>query len=107
MDDANSLPNDLTQCHQLLFAAHKQSVELEQQAAEAKQHAAASEQQRLRRRAFRHNLTTGPTVTSKAPSVSHDKTSERERTNSSSPLTLAGRSGPDNWHNRINSLSGS
>ena len=40
MDDANSLPNDLTQCHQLLLAAHKQSVELEQQAAEATQQAA-------------------------------------------------------------------
>ncbi len=40
MDDTNSLPNDLTQCHQLLFAAHKQSVELERQAAEATQQAA-------------------------------------------------------------------
>ena len=39
MDNANSLPNDLAQCHQLLFAAHKQSVELEQQAAEATQQA--------------------------------------------------------------------
>ena len=33
MDNAN----DLTQCHQLLLAAHKQSVELEQQATEATQ----------------------------------------------------------------------
>ena len=40
MDDTNSLPNDLAQCHQLLFAAHKQSVELEQHAAQATQHAA-------------------------------------------------------------------
>jgi transposase len=38
MDD-NSLPNDLTQCHQLLLAAFKQSVQLEQQAADAKQQA--------------------------------------------------------------------
>ena len=45
MDDANFLPNDLTECHQLLLAAHKQSVELEQQAAEATQHASESEQQ--------------------------------------------------------------
>ena len=45
MDNANFLPNDLTQCHQLLLAAHKQSVELEQQATEATQHAAESEQQ--------------------------------------------------------------
>ena len=37
--------NDLTQCHQLLLAAHKQSVELEQQATEATQYAAESEQQ--------------------------------------------------------------
>ncbi len=40
MDNANALPNDLTQCHQLLLAAYKQSVELEQQAAEATQQAA-------------------------------------------------------------------
>ena len=45
MDNANALPNDLTQCHQLLLVAHKQSVELEQQATEATQHAAESEQQ--------------------------------------------------------------
>ena len=38
MDD-NSLPNDLAECHQLLLAAFKQSVQLEQQAAEAKQQA--------------------------------------------------------------------
>ena len=34
MDDTNSLPNDVTQCHQLLMAAYKQSVQLEQQVAE-------------------------------------------------------------------------
>ena len=45
MDDTNSLPNDLTQCHQLLLAAFRQSVQLEQQAAEALQRAAESEQQ--------------------------------------------------------------
>ena len=33
MDD-NSLPNDVTECHRLLLAAFKQSVQLEQQAAE-------------------------------------------------------------------------
>ena len=45
MDDTNSLPNDLTQCHQLLLAAYRQSVQLEQQAAGALQRAAESEQQ--------------------------------------------------------------
>ena len=45
MNAADSLPNDLTKCHQLLLAAHKQSVELEQQAKAAQQRAAASEQQ--------------------------------------------------------------
>ena len=44
MDNANFLPNDLTECHQLLLAAHKQSVELEQQVSEATQHVAESEQ---------------------------------------------------------------
>jgi transposase len=44
MDDTNPLPNDLTQCHQLLLAAYKQSMQLEQQAAEAEQRAATSEQ---------------------------------------------------------------
>ena len=34
MDDANFIPDDLAQCQQLLLAAFKQSVELEQQAAE-------------------------------------------------------------------------
>ncbi len=45
MDDANSLPNDLTRCHQLLFAAHKQSVELEQHATQAERRVSESEQQ--------------------------------------------------------------
>jgi chromosome segregation ATPase len=45
MDDADPLPNDLAECHRLLLAAFKQSVQLEQQAAEAKQRVAASEQQ--------------------------------------------------------------
>ncbi|MCP5120642.1 MAG: IS66 family transposase [bacterium] len=40
MDGANSLPNDLTECHELLLAAYRQSVQLEQQAEEAKQRAA-------------------------------------------------------------------
>jgi len=43
MDDANSLPNDLAQCHQLLFAAHKQSVQLQRQATEAQRHTAQAE----------------------------------------------------------------
>ena len=45
MDGTNSLPNDLTECHQLLVAAYQQSVQLEQQAAEAQRRAVASEQQ--------------------------------------------------------------
>ena len=40
MDDTNSLPNDVTECHHLLLAAFKQSKQLEQQAAEAKQRVA-------------------------------------------------------------------
>ncbi len=43
MDGTNSLPNDLTQCHQLLLAAYKQSVQLEQQTEEAKQQAAQAQ----------------------------------------------------------------
>jgi transposase len=35
MDD-NSLPNDVTECHRLLLAAFKQSVQLEQQVADAR-----------------------------------------------------------------------
>ncbi len=45
MDDTHFLPNDVTECHELLLAAHKQSVELEQQAAEAQRRVAESEQQ--------------------------------------------------------------
>jgi len=51
MDD-NALPNDVTECHRLLLAAFKQSVQLERQVAEAKRdasrverHATQSEQQ--------------------------------------------------------------
>ncbi len=43
MHDANSLPNDVTECHQLLLAAYKQSVALERHAAQATQHAAQAE----------------------------------------------------------------
>ena len=43
MDD-NSLPTDLTECHRLLLAAFKQSVQLEQQVADVKQHATQAEQ---------------------------------------------------------------
>ena len=45
MDGTNSLPNDLTQCHQLLLAAYKQSVQLEQQATQAQRRVAESQQQ--------------------------------------------------------------
>ena len=44
MDDTNSLPNDVTECHRLLLAAYGQSLELEREAAEARQQAAAAEQ---------------------------------------------------------------
>ena len=44
MDD-NSLPDDVKECHRLLLAAFKQSVQLEQQAAEAQRRAVDSEQQ--------------------------------------------------------------
>jgi len=43
MDDTNSLPNDVTECHQLLLAAYQQSVQLEQQAEEALQRAEQAE----------------------------------------------------------------
>jgi transposase len=43
MDDTNSLPNDVTKCHQLLLAAYQQSVQLEQQAEEAQQQAAEAQ----------------------------------------------------------------
>jgi transposase len=44
MDGTNPLPNDLTECHQLLVAAYRQSVQLEQQAAKAQRRVAESEQ---------------------------------------------------------------
>ena len=34
MDNADFLPTDLAECHRLLLAAHKQSVQLEQRVAE-------------------------------------------------------------------------
>jgi len=45
MDDANFLPSDLAECQQLLLAAYRQSLQLEQRAAEAEQRAAESQQQ--------------------------------------------------------------
>jgi transposase len=39
MDDTNFLPQDLTECHQLLLAACQQSMQLEQQVADARQQA--------------------------------------------------------------------
>ena len=45
MDDTNFLPNDVTECHRLLVAAYKQSLQLEQQAVDAKHRAAESEQE--------------------------------------------------------------
>jgi transposase len=45
MDGIDWLPNDLTECHQLLVAAYQQSVQLEQQAAAATQQAAEAERQ--------------------------------------------------------------
>ena len=35
MDDTPSLPNDLTECHELLLAAYKQAMQLQQRAADA------------------------------------------------------------------------
>ena len=40
MDNANFLPSDLAECQQLLLAAYRQSLQLEQQAATAEQRAA-------------------------------------------------------------------
>jgi transposase len=45
MDGTNSLPNDVTQCHQLLVAAYQQSVQLERQATQAQRRVAESQQQ--------------------------------------------------------------
>ena len=44
MDDAGSLPTDLSACHRLLVAAYKQSVQLERRAENAEQRVAESEQ---------------------------------------------------------------
>ncbi len=40
MDGSNSLPNDVTQCHQLLVAAYQQSVQLEQEVTASQQQTA-------------------------------------------------------------------
>ncbi len=40
MDGTNSLPNDLAECQQLLLAAYRQSIQLEQQVATSRQEAA-------------------------------------------------------------------
>jgi transposase len=45
MDNINALPDDLSECHQLLLAAYRQSVQLEQQAQRAERRVAQSEQQ--------------------------------------------------------------
>jgi transposase len=45
MDGTNSLPNELSKCHELLLAAYRQSVQLEQQAEEAQRRAAESQHQ--------------------------------------------------------------
>ena len=44
MDDTNNLPNDVAECHRLLLAAFKQSLQLEQQAADVAQRAVQAEQ---------------------------------------------------------------
>ena len=43
MDDADSLPTDLTECHRLLVAAFQQAVQLERRAEHAEQRVAESE----------------------------------------------------------------
>jgi transposase len=40
MEETNSLPNDLTECHHLLLAAYKQSVQLEQEVTTSQQQVA-------------------------------------------------------------------
>ena len=45
MDDTNSLPNDPTECHDLLLAAFRQAKQLERRAAEAERRTAESERQ--------------------------------------------------------------
>jgi transposase len=44
MDDADFLPNDVTECHRLLLAAYKQAVHLERQLADSDRRVAESEQ---------------------------------------------------------------
>jgi len=44
MDDADSLPTDLTECHRLLVAAYKQTVQLQRRAHNAEQRATQSQQ---------------------------------------------------------------
>jgi transposase len=44
MDDSNSLPTDVTECHRLLLAAFKQAVELERHATAAEKRATQAEQ---------------------------------------------------------------
>jgi len=44
MDDADFLPNDLTECHRLLLMAYKQAVHLEQQLADSVRRVAESKQ---------------------------------------------------------------
>ncbi len=40
MDGSNPLPDDLAECHELLLAAYRQSIQLEQQVATSRQEAA-------------------------------------------------------------------
>ena len=47
MDD-NSLPTDITECHKLLLAAFKQSVDLEQKVAQAQQQATQAKERLAR-----------------------------------------------------------
>ena len=44
MDDANFLPTDLTECHRLLVAAYKQSVQLQRRTENVEQRAIESAQ---------------------------------------------------------------
>jgi transposase len=44
MDDTPSLPNDLTECHELLLAAYRQAMQLQQRAADAEQRVAELDQ---------------------------------------------------------------
>jgi hypothetical protein len=44
MNDTPSLPNNLTECHELLWAAYKQAMQLQQRAADAEQRVAELDQ---------------------------------------------------------------